>query len=239
MRKHTSLAVACGLLLLAAGCGGGGGGDSTVYPLTDALRSYQVGDQWVYSVIGTWKGPLGSTIPMYGTVTRSMSTMTMGGSNYLGVTVFRNLLPQSGIYQERRYTLLRQDTPTPSVRAVGDKKDTGYWRMVIDNPKPVTVPGAWSVGYSFSSITHYENGEHSDYAFAVQGTEIVATQVGAFATYQVAVTEEDPKYGTSTRKEWWHPGLGAPVKYTERCVIPGGATLDYTATLTSRTVSVP
>lgn len=55
----------------------------------------------------------------------------------------------------------------------------------------------------------------------------------------MAVTEDDPKYGTGTRTEWWHPGLGAPVRFAEKCVIPGGATLDYTATLTSSTVPVP
>lgn len=185
MRRHTSLLAACGLLLLAAGCGDESERRGSIHLLTSTLRSYQVGDQWVYSVVGTWKGALGSGIPMYGTVTRSISILNMGDTDYLGVTVFRDLRPKSGVYEEHRYTLLRQDTPTPNIRALGDKKDTGYWRMVIDNPRPVTVPGAWSLGYSLTSTTHYENGEHSGYSFAVQGVDTVATLVGEFETYRV------------------------------------------------------
>jgi hypothetical protein len=239
MRTHVGMVTACGLLLLAAGGCGGGGAGTPVHPLSSVLRSYRVGDQWVYSVVGTWKGALASDeIPMHGTVTRSMGTLTMAGSDYLGITVFQNLLPQSGMYQERRYTLLRQDAAARLVREVGDKLDQGYWRMVIDDPEPVLVPGAWTVGYSHDTTTRYENGERSTHTLSIGATETVVIPVGSFETYRVVSGEDDPKYGTSTRTEWWHPGLGAPVRYTDRRQMPGGITIIYTATLASTTVAV-
>ena len=208
------------LLVTITGCGGGGGG-STSIPLSDTIRAWQAGDEWVYRITGTVNDGI-DTLQVSGTFTQTVSGTTIAMPISGTAHILSQAVTLTSVIDDVSYTDVSKLYFTQAANGTiwehggQDTTNGDYWitspsiGMVINMPSPMTI------GTSWGDQVEYSSGEAVDTDSTVTGTETVRVPAGTFNTYKGTMNGTlSGMPGSFTG--WYAPQTGNLIKMVGTC----------------------
>ncbi len=213
MSKARLFLISIAIVSLLTGCGGGGGnGTPKPPPLSSTVRQMQVGDTWIYTVMGTVESG-GDSTPVSGTITKQITNQTITKDSAT-VRVVRWTGTVSGVGYTRTLNTSEYLTQDPDgvMWTYGGEDDGGvYWIESPATGRDRYVVSPMNIGTEWGSVEQLTGGTTVNRAFEVMARERIAVPAGSFDTFNVTGTGFFAG-SPSTESLWWAPQIGAPVQ---------------------------
>ncbi len=226
--KLRTIWILLGLALLT-GCGGGN--SSSTAPLTTRTRALQPGDKWVFDISGQTVNNNNQTLTVSGTLTESVSTHPINGTNALALQTDINATTSDGQPLTSSSQIYFTQDSSGSIVEIGDNNGLNATLRTVNTPD-VVFPGTWSSSYAHTANLTFNTGETEQESISVNGTQVVQTPVGNFTAYAASLSSG----GGSPTTAYWVPQLGSAVKFLLQLGAGGGSQPTITALLRSTTV---
>jgi len=202
-----------------------------------SLRILHLGDNWVYTVIGTLTPEGGTPLPLTGQIAVSIvPDRLLGRSDAMAILFsqqFQVTRPdgsKQGMPAPEWMFSFVQDQTSRDVAIAADNMTSGGTPRKAKVPQ-VFYPGSWSDHTAYSNRLDFDNGDSVENTLVVFGQEQVETESGSFLCWKSTIGSRSAATGLIEGMDWWAPELGAPAKFSTKSKMPDGSQMRFTATL--------